>query len=213
MSMDARKGAWSVVVVGYWNRMIFSPEWVAEHLFKTAEIEKLIPLMPDAPLIYQNNDVELHVLDTRVSVLARNSTLEGLTRAADMACAILDLLPNTPIQAVGINVGFDEPQPEDRLLELFNADDLAEINSEGWQIEKRILVRQLSREGDGRTLNLKLTFQPPEVMVDANFHQQVAKANEARDALTGRAAETHSILLTLLEAAYGLNVKGETADV
>ncbi len=34
--MTPKEEAWSIVLVGFWNRMIFTPEWVGSNLFRVA---------------------------------------------------------------------------------------------------------------------------------------------------------------------------------
>lgn len=52
--MTPKQEGWSVVLLGSWNRMIFTPEWVSARLFHQPEIETFVALMPNMPLIYQH---------------------------------------------------------------------------------------------------------------------------------------------------------------
>jgi hypothetical protein len=211
--MEARDEAWAIVIAGFWNRMIFSPTWVSEHLFPgAAEIERMVLLMPDAPLVYRNADLDLEVSNARLSIKPRRATADCLEIAAGMARVICRLLPNTPVVGAGINFGFEEALPEPELLELFNAADVAELAGDGWQVESRVLRRELSR--DDRTLNLSLTFKDRGVVIDANFHRDARTAEAAGAGLqAGHVQESHDMLIALLQNAYGLERVAGGANV
>lgn len=53
--MVPRHEGWTVVLAGHWNRMIFTPAWVGQHLFQAGQqLETLVAILPVLPLIYQD---------------------------------------------------------------------------------------------------------------------------------------------------------------
>jgi hypothetical protein len=154
--MKPKNEAWSVVIVGFWNRMIFTPEWVGKKLFQVEVLEKLIPLIPVAPLIYRTEHVELIVDSMRLVFHARKSTPDCISEAEELAISAMEKLPETPISAVGINFGFSEVQPDDNLLDLFNFKDNIDIGELGWQTGSRTIVREFEKNECRFNLTLSL---------------------------------------------------------
>lgn len=205
--MKPKQDAWTVVIVGCWNRMIFMPKWVSENLFDVPEIQKLVPIMPIAPLIYRTDEISLFVEDQKLVVQARQPTLECLQKMETMAVTALDKLPVTPISAMGLNFGFVEAAPSERLLKLFNFGDDVDIGSLGWDIGTRNLVRQLTR---GKAiLNLKLSSDSKEVEIHANFHTDVASASDAVNSIKGKIIDRYKECKKLLADVYGLRAEEE----
>lgn len=204
--MEPRPNSWQIVVAGYWNRMIFSPEWVGQHLLQQELVDVLVPFVPDAPIIYRKNDIEIQIAATRLAVAARQTTEASLQSAEQMVCSILQHLPNTPISAVGVNLGFKDREPRNSLLGMFNLADDPDITTEGWRIEERQFVRRLTR--DNQTLNLALSFKLAEVELDANFHSDTTSAHVARGLLNGHTAGMLGNLNALIHHVYG----GEPAN-
>lgn len=205
--MKPKQDAWTVVIVGCWNRMIFMPKWVSENLFDVPEIQKLVPIMPIAPLIYRTDEISLFVEDQKLVVQARQPTLECLQKMETMAVTALDKLPVTPISAMGVNFGFVEAAPSERLLKLFNFGDDVDIGSLGWDIGTRNLMRQLTR-GEA-ILNLKLSSDSKEVEIHANFHTDVASASDAVNSIKGKVIDRYKECKRLLADVYGLRAEEE----
>ena len=205
--MKPKPDAWSTVIVGYWNRMIFTPEWVGTNIFQAEELEKLIPLVPVAPVIYQDEDVSLTVEPIRLVFRARHSTPACVGKVERMAVSVLEILPQTPVSAVGVNFGFTDGAPDDRLLDIFNFKDNAEIGSQGWDVQTRTITRLMRR--DGRILNLTLNHTAGSVEIDTNFHCDVASANEAADTLKGKSAGLMDECLQFIDQVYGLKFQAE----
>jgi hypothetical protein len=203
--MKPNQDTWTIVVAGFWNRMIFMPEWVNSNLFHAAELEKLVPMVPIAPLIYQDDDVRLMVDGQRLILNARKPTDACLGKAEGMATAVLNALPNTPINAVGVNFGFTEGNPGQDVLTLFNSACDPLITESGWQIQGRVLKRELQK--DGRTLNLNLTYRDTVVSVDLNFHRQVKSAAESVETLTGKTVEMLNSAKQMLSDVFKLQLE------
>src|SRR3954469_23799050 len=95
-----------IVLAGYWNRMIFTPEWVGTNLFHQENIETEIALLPIFPVIYKHPLVTLEASGVRLVFRPRRNTVEALALAEQMATRVLVDLPNTPLLGVGVNFAF-----------------------------------------------------------------------------------------------------------
>src|SRR4051794_13893072 len=109
--MTPKLTGWSVVLLGSWNRMIFTPEWVSTRLFHQPEIETFVALMPNMPLIYQHEQVVFEVAQPRLLFRPRVANDACFAQCETMARTVLDALRDTPLQAVGVNVAFTEAEP------------------------------------------------------------------------------------------------------
>ena len=184
--------------------MIFTPQWVDKELFGVAEVEALVPLNPLLPIVYRDKEVSLQVGEDRVVFNARETTSACRERMEGLACGLLELLPKTPISAIGVNFGFIEKAPEDSLLECFNFSDDLSLGSADWDIERKKLTRRLV-SGE-KTLNLTLVYEAPgEILVDANFDFAVKSYEKAIGNIKGETTEMYDILIKLLKDVYDLN--------
>ena len=95
--MKPRTDSYTIVIRGFWNRMIFSPQWVMDEIFHKQEVEKLVPIIPVAPLIYRDDELVLHVAEQQIIVQARKFDANCLEQAEKMACETLATLPKTPV--------------------------------------------------------------------------------------------------------------------
>ena len=207
--MKRKQEGWNIVVAGFWNRMIFTPDWVSPRLFPEPEIETLVSLLPVMPLVYRNREVEVEVSTLRLVFRAR--VLSGdaaLLKAEGMARAVLRDLPETPVQAVGINFGFTEEYPSDLLVSVFNNVDDVQLGPVGWSIGERKLTRRLIQGDD--VLNLTMTFDGKAVDFALNFHTDITVRSDASLALkAGRAVTMRDAGLTLLKEVYDLQLENE----
>lgn len=191
--------------------MIFAPQWVMDELFHKQEVEKLVPMVPVAPLIYRDDELVLHVGEQQIIVQTRKAKTSCLELAEKMACKILEALPKTPISAIGVNFGFVEQNPHDEILKLFNFSDDVDIASSDWEIGTKKISRKLTK--DRMTLNLNITHDPPSsIQIDANFHYQVGSADAAVEKIAGHTVEMYESLISLIESMYALYREEETDE-
>jgi hypothetical protein len=196
----------TIVVVGFWNRMIFNPKMVACEIFNVEEIETLVAIDPSSPTIYQNKDTLLQITDKRIVLTSRKPEKECLKKTEKMACTILEFLPRTPISAIGVNFGFRENEPEDNLLELFGFADEADIGACEWEIASKRIVRTLIH--DEMRLNFTLEQPGPDhIEIHANFDFSVEKPEQAIGKIKDRTCDFYDSILKLLNEVYKLQIE------
>ena len=189
--------------------MIFTPEWVIPRLFPGPDIETLVALLPILPLIYRSDLVALDITNIRLSFrplqLANDNSLLGAER---MAHTVLRDLPETPLQAVGVNFSFKEEHPLPPLLAMFNDADDAQLAEQEWTIGERKITRKLTR-GE-LILNLTMTHTAGAVTFDFNFHSETPNNAAALAAVAeGRVIRLREAALRLLHEAYNLELDDE----
>ena len=183
--------------------MIFRPAWVNQEVFGVKETNVLVPLNPLLPLIYRNNGISLQVGEGKVIFVAHEPNPPCLEQMEGLACKLIEILPRTPLSGVGVNFGFIEKDPEEKLLELFNLADDVGIRTAGWTSEKKRLFRKLVNEN--RTLNLGLVYKNSgEIFVEANFHFNVETSEDAVVFLRNNTVKMYDSLIRLLQEVYNL---------
>jgi hypothetical protein len=179
-------------MVGYWNRMIFSPDWIARMLFDGAKVAIEVPLAnPQGPPRFTVGDVRLLVTAQRVMVLPTKEDEDTLRRVEATAIKILELLPHTPVTAVGINFQFVESEPSADLAELFRFRDTQGIAGIGFETASWGVARRLTKADF--VLNFASVLEDNHVTFDFNFHSEVTGAQAAATYLRDRVNACHAI--------------------
>jgi hypothetical protein len=197
--MTPKEHSWTIVVVGHWNRMIFTPHWVGRKIFEVEHIQTLISPNLSAPVIYRNDDVALSIRSGRVVVEVTRFADDSVQTAETMMCKVLSELSQTPVSAIGINFGFIIDEQNARLLDLFRFSDEADIP---WNTEMKKITREFVK--DDVILNLSFSLADQNLEIDANFHKNVKDATEALHAIRGNILARKTQLLQLLEGTYDL---------
>ena len=214
--MQTKPEGWSIVLAGYWNRMIFTPEWVGSRLFPdNPQIETVVALLPVLPIVYRTALVAVEISSTRIVCRARDlSSDESLQQSEDIARKIISELPETPLQGIGVNFGFRESKPPPALLDLFIFNDTSQLTTAGWEATERRIIRQLQYEST--TLNLNLSLNSGQLDIDCNFHFDPPVSDEG--ATTEKVLEPIQVIplrnqvISFLESIYCLQLEGEEYD-
>ena len=168
-----------VVVVGAWNRAIFSPEWVQKRLFSEGErLQAEIGFLP--PLLQYSTDlVALSIDGPQLRVVPLKASNDAFEEAERVALAVLEKLGETPLAGMGVNFGFDVSAPTEMLRQLLEHADRAALQHLGAELISSSLTRTFSLEG--RTLNLIITKNDGPWRLDFNHHTALSTAEEARE--------------------------------
>ena len=201
--MIAKNDGWSIVLAGYWNRMIFTPEWVGRVIFQEPELETLIGLMPNMPLIYRNARVAVEISQPRLAFRPRRLDDECVRQAEERALFVLRTLQDTPLIGIGINYAFTEPNPG-QLIDLFELRDDRQFADADWNIRDRRLVRTMQRGQD--ILNLTLAYDGQELTIEFNYHTEAPDNAAAQAAVNNRVLRLRDDSLRLLRDVYNLEL-------
>ncbi|MCF8334926.1 MAG: hypothetical protein K9I47_12305 [Bacteroidales bacterium] len=157
----------TIVCVGKWNKDIFTPDWVAENLLKKYDEEKeqiQVAFNPSTFEIgYNYKDVILQIKDTVIEI--RLQKINDFTKefGVNIYSELIELLPHTPIKAIGINIKFDFDTPKPKLLN--------EIQN--YKYEKNDLKTeriQLVKSYSNHKLNVFVDFVDNKYKVSFNYH-------------------------------------------
>lgn len=196
---------WNVVVVGAWNVAILNPEWLGKNVFGTDQVKLEIPVggHPLAFLRVTGDGVRIITAPDKVQFSPVEVTTETLTKVEATVGKLLDLLPHTPVAAIGANFTFQEHDPAEELVEHFLDPDLGSIIDLGFTSEAHTYTRHLKQE-DGATLNLKTHWDARDLLFEFNFHRDVAKADAAAAAVRGKLVAYRDTAYKILLSVYGL---------
>ncbi|MBF0524205.1 MAG: hypothetical protein HQK56_03810 [Deltaproteobacteria bacterium] len=178
--MKAYLEGWSIVLAGYWNHNIFSPEWITEHLTDSTKIKIEFPM--SKPLTHPRYRFDNIILQFTPNELVlspeyqNNSTLLSLE---SVAIKILTELQHTPLSAVGINFWFVEDDPQRTLLGIFGISDTQSLSTHGFKIKSTTVERTLT--DDTLIINLMLQYKEDgKISIGFNFHCLVSSTAEAK---------------------------------
>jgi hypothetical protein len=194
----------SIVMVGGWNVRIFSPLWVTQHLTDEQEVGLEVAVNnPALPMRLVFEGLQMEVSGTRIALKPAAADGETLRRLQRVARRILELLPHTPVSAVGVNLKYLEQRPEPELARLFQLGDNDALSGMGIQIASTTLRRSLLI--DGRALHFSVTFQEDDaVAFDFNYHHPSQNAVQAREHLNADVGEYCTLSARILTDAYHL---------
>jgi len=114
--MIPKTDAAAIIILGYWNIRIFSPEWVGTTLLGQNNINidygvPLAPGIPEATFKSPADFLTLKLSNQRLVVAVSKIDDVTLTRAEEVARLTLKLLHYTPVSAFGVNFGYEEKNP------------------------------------------------------------------------------------------------------
>lgn len=204
MIAPAKEG-YSLVIMGAWNPRIFSPPWAKQWLAPEADIGVSIAVgNPSLPLRLEFRGLQLTVMSSRLVLQTAQLDDGSLQSAQECAIRILDLLPHTPLRAVGINVQFLDNEPSPDLLRLFDLRDGESLAETEGTVQTTSIRRSVLLRGElllNLTLELRLNGQ---VAFDFNFHQDATTTDAAKAHLNRGFVALRNEALRILDAAYAL---------
>lgn len=194
----------NIVLVGGWNRNIITPQWVASSLANVDEAGFQLAIDdPTFPFRILFDDYVLTVRADRLQLHSHIVTADRFNGAASLAHDLLELLPHTPISALGINFAWQEPDPPPELLPLFILNDTTAIADEGRSVTETAIKRSFPWKDGVLTFTIVLKPQG-HVVADFNFHWIVTSAAGAQQYLKDRPSEAREEARLLLCKIYHL---------
>ncbi|MGN7105152.1 hypothetical protein ACTHR6_26295 [Ralstonia holmesii] len=211
---DEANQAFNLIAIGAWNPAIFSPQWTKSHLVAdpAQEVVMAIPMAfpggGGAPPRLTLGNVNLYPSAATLILDCVQFDDESLRAVGQTFGTVCDLLPHTPITAIGANFRYtgkiaDEPQ----LAELFLFSDSRRIDADKYR-STGALIRRSYRLEDGGILNLVEESVGTDVRVEFNFHFDVTSAAEAKlkaapELILAKKAEA----IAFLENAYEIELE------
>lgn len=213
--MTPASEGFSIVIVGRWNPFIFSPDWVTTHLRDGDDTAVRIGIPVDnaeGPRQIAFEHTRLYPSTTRLDIRPEAPALDQMREIERTARKVLDLLPHTPVSALGINFEFHEQAEREAIQSNFVLSDAGQIDASAYQLTQTRLRRAFSARGQS-TLNLTITWDSSMVSTDFNFHKEIPNAHAAIAALDEvPVADRYTEAVRFLERVYGLEVEETSGD-
>ena len=201
--------AFNIVTVGSWNPAIFSPEWAKQHLAddKDKEVVLAIPMQLIMPPRLTVDDVNIYP-STQAMVLDCPEFSENAIEAASRKLSrIAELLPHTPVTAIGINFRYSGAVEDNlALAELFAFSDAGNINAEEYRLNKSIISRTYNLK-DSTLLNISIEIIAEQVRFEFNFHSDVRGLSDApAKASVSRIKDFNTKAAQFMSDVYGIHL-------
>lgn len=163
-----------LVIVGAWNQLIFSKDWVKEFLFPEVDIIVENPVVPNTTIAFGTEDYRILIQENRLTFFALQETPEVYADIEKRAVQILKLLNHTPLSAFGINFVFHLNYTE-ALLHIKPVEDQIFFKGQGYYEDVVVLHRTFIK--DNYQLTVTFNFSTNDVKVDVNFNFQINSSN------------------------------------
>ena len=207
----------ALVIVGGWNRHIFTPNWIKRYLFPDEQDEFKMEIQAQFPQGFNEQFVSPRILSKEVRIRLQGNRLNftpvknedrHFDRIQDLALQLADYLPHTPVSGYGVNFFFADNHISEHLIDLIRPRDLEEIERFGASLAGEEYTRQLTL--NGKNLNFTIGLRSAEITFKLNFYFHI------RDLVELKAKILETPILTLKQEAaefiteiYGLELKGE----
>jgi hypothetical protein len=181
--------SWNVVVVGAWNTAILSPDGVRRRLFDLPDgtpIELEVQVDRPGPFRIGHEGLVVIPIASRLEVATRTSTPESLERACRLCQRALQILPETPVSGVGVNVRYRFDELPDQILDLIRAPIDVELADADFQVQGGITKRSITLTPG--LVNVEITQSQAINKLEFNFHRDSTAPAELSDWL-GRVQE------------------------
>lgn len=207
--MKPRAADWTIVIAGSWNLAILNPQWVATHLFETKDVALEVMIGEGLPRLRMLKGNVSFIPNVDKVILASSSPSDETVQAAEqIARKLLELLPVTPVSAVGINFGYDEDELPPSVLALFELSDAALLAEAELSIKSSTIARSIAREDS--MLNYRISIDDNSAAhIHLNFHQDIRAGEQALQAVTGKAVQYKTFGEKLLSEVYSLEMEIE----
>ena len=213
--MKLDKPSNTLVIVGGWNRHIFTQDWIKRYLFPGEEEKFTIDMLVAQGFNTQfvspqisSKEVEILFQENRLNFNPVENKNENFDRIQDLALQLADYLPHTPVTAYGVNFLFTEETASGDLINLIRPRDLEKIEQFGGSLTNEQYTRGLVL--NGRILNITIKLEGEKVIFDLNFHFNIS------DLVRFKAGISEISILELKEEAiqfiteiYSLELEGE----
>jgi hypothetical protein len=203
-SMPLTPDAWSVVIVGHWNRAILTPSWIARVLFDLSEgtpIQVLVPIDTIGPYQIKHGEVTVIPSSDRLIIKPDTSTIPSLLQAMAIGRRALQELPRTPMLAAGFNLRFKSGASIEKLSDVTGHEWDDRLSDADYRILSRTIARSLEWKSGKVQVLVEQEGEQYEILM--NFNLESRDNTELADWLSVSeddiAAQRDRILQTTLQ--------------
>ncbi len=154
------------IVLGNWNKKNFTPDWVKNNLFDNPndiDFEGIVNF-EDFDLGYSCNDLIIMPRENSLEISLKQFSVENITAATKLLIKIFNLLPHTPLKAIGFNLKFFAKNNEDN--ELINLSNKLFSSS----LTLPLTQIKFTENKDTYLLNIIIDNFNEDLIINYNFH-------------------------------------------
>ena len=168
----------NLVVVGSWNKDIFTPEWVKEYLLDGQDFQVLFPMNTLNSLKFDVvGKYSFAINMNRLEFQLHDSSDEASREMIATARKLLRCLVHTPVASFGVNFVYKS----DRLGLLNGIQHTEEIKSHLTAQVEATEVTRVFNVGQGKVLNFKVIQKGVDNFFDFNYSYNVRNAQNLLD--------------------------------
>ena len=187
--MEFGKDYSALVIIGSWNKDIFTEDWIKTHIFTEEDKEFKLE-----HLVYKNlqmqfvrpiitfDDVQLIILENKLVFNLLEVDDHNLELIQDLSIKLADKLSHTPVSSYGVNFIINENQPDEGLLNSMRSSDLEKLKMSGIAIGAEEYSRRLIL--DEKTLNFTTRIENNQVVFDSNFDFGIQDLSEFKEKIS-----------------------------
>jgi hypothetical protein len=170
----------NLVIVGSWNKDIFTPEWVKEYLLDGQDFQVLFPMNSLNSLRFDVNTKYSFAINLNRLEFQLHDSSDGASREMiATARKLLRCLVHTPITSFGVNFVY-KSERQGLLNGISNTDMIKEyLKAEVDSTE----VTRVFKLGQGKVLNFKVVQKGAETFFDFNYSYNVKNAQNLLNVL------------------------------
>jgi hypothetical protein len=198
---------WSVVVIGHWNRAIFSPAGIVKRLFNLPEgtpVQVLVPLDVVAPYHIRHDNVTVIPSNDRLVAQPVHNNVENLVEAIKIIRRALEDLPRTPVFAAGLNLRYKSDEGIEALQQITASPWDDKIDEKGLVVASRSIARSVNWR-DGKTTATITQEQSGACSVLLNFDFRSQESEKLKQWLDLTAADIKAQADLILHDTVGLS--------
>ncbi|WP_059026744.1 hypothetical protein [Gabonibacter massiliensis] len=194
-----------IVIVGAWNKAIFTPEWIQKYIIMHDAFEVRIPQphLVNASLQFVTPDFAINILGERLEFRITGNP----EKAVECLRNILRILPHTPIVSMGINTAYIEDSakiPQELTNKLNLNEDLKNL-----EVISSAMIIAL-KVNEQSFLNIRIIKEGNDITFDFNYDFRIKEAQNIFDII----GEDDTIInkkeeeaKELLEQLYNLKIE------
>ncbi|MEA3494590.1 MAG: hypothetical protein U9R42_00985 [Bacteroidota bacterium] len=179
----------NILCLGNWNKRIFTPKWVSENLFELDQDQQIHGIVntDEMEFGYTHKDVLLLPKDNVLEIKIEKINKDSKEFSGVLLNRIINLLPHTPIKAIGINIRYSFTKDESyHLVKTLNQIKCKLNNFETNQVK-------FSKSNNNCKLNIITDISETTFLVNFNFHYK--SLNEFDENIVNiKIAETKKII-------------------
>lgn len=177
--MKIEKSSSTLVIIGGWNRHIFTEDWIRRYIFPGEHDEFKIEMFVTSE--FNGQYVNPRILSKQIVIFLHESKLnfgvveindECFYKIQEIATQLADFLPHTPVTAYGVNFLFSIDNFDEDLIYKISLNDLVDNAQELGTITHQQITRQF--KGNRRTLNFNIKIKEKQLFFDFNYHYEIS---------------------------------------